>query len=80
MCNLHGTPFQEYAHLSFIRLISNAHNINFGALNKPLFHSQTVTYFHLEAACSSSFHAVSRVVKGHTAQGILLQGKYGVLM
>ncbi len=39
--------------------------VHFGALNKPLF--QTVTFFHLEAARSSSCCGVSRVVKGHMA-------------
>ncbi len=36
-------------------------------LTNPFFNSWTVTIFHLEAACSSSCHAFSRVVKGRTA-------------
>ncbi len=50
MCNLHGTPLQENAHSSFIRLISNAHKIHFCALNKTLFQLSNSYLFSLRSS------------------------------
>ncbi len=46
MCNLFGTPEEKHVHSSAIRLISNAHKIHVGTLNKTHFNLQTVIFLH----------------------------------
>jgi hypothetical protein len=62
--NVHATPNLDHAHLSFSKHLIKSILVR---LVKPSFHSQTVTFFHLESASSSLVVLFPSVVKGLTA-------------
>jgi hypothetical protein len=62
--NLFGTLDEIHMHSGSIRIISNAHKIHFGALNKTLFQLLNSNLFSLSSSMLLSHCAVSRVIKG----------------
>ncbi len=75
MWNLFETPEEKHMHSSTIKLISNAHKIHVGGLNKTHFNLQTVI-FSFRSSTLLFCCAVSRVIKSHTAPPHL-GGLYG---
>jgi hypothetical protein len=62
--NLFGTPDEIHMHSGSIRIISNAHKIHFGALNKSFFQPSNSNLFSNSSSTLLSCCAVSRVIKG----------------